>query len=162
MYAARPMNKMLLVLLVLSSILAGLVSGCGSSSDGETTDSLTKADFVKQANAICLQSEDEIEALLLKFRKEHLPENKLPSKNQLTEVAEDILLPSLSKEVEEIRALDLPGEGTKDADAALAAFEEAIRTGENEPVAIGSRAVVVFRQANGLARELGMTKCLVN
>ncbi|HKF81554.1 MAG TPA: hypothetical protein VKB23_01180 [Solirubrobacterales bacterium] len=155
------MNKMLLVLLLLFTIVLSIV-GCGGGDDDTSTDSLTKAQFVEQGNVICVKGEKGIEAKLQQFVKEDLPENRLPSKDQLTEVAEDILIPSVDEEVEEIRALGVPAEGAKEAKAVLAAYDQAIEEGEKDPVTMGSKSVVVFRDANQKAAAFGLTKCLVN
>jgi hypothetical protein len=152
-------NKRVIALLAALAALALIVAGCGSSSDStETTSSLTKAEFVKKGNAICAKGNEEVEEGFEEFGKEHgFSEKKEPSKAELEEAVETVLVPKISNEVESIRALGPPDE---EAEAVLDAAEEALEKGEEEPaVFLKEGSASPFAKANKLSREYGLTKC---
>ncbi|HEV2858411.1 MAG TPA: hypothetical protein VGW80_08420 [Solirubrobacterales bacterium] len=155
------MTKPLAGLLAAVVAIAMIAAGCGSSDDStDSTGSLTKAEFVKQGNAICAKGEKEIGEGFEEFAKENnLPKNKQPSQAQLTEAVEEVVLPTVSDEVESIRDLGLPKEGGKEADEVLKAAEEAIEKGEEDPAALASEKNDPFADANKKARDFGLTKC---
>ena len=82
------MKKFKIAALLLGAPLVALLAvGCGSSDDSTTggTDAsttLTKAEFVKQANAICAQGSKDVNAEFEEFSKENnLSETKAPPKD---------------------------------------------------------------------------------
>ena len=81
-----------------------------STAPGLATSDLTKAQFLKQANAICGKSNKEISDQFEAFlEKNDVPEDRLPSTKELREVAETIIAPVIGKQVAEMQ------EGTADA-----------------------------------------------
>jgi hypothetical protein len=142
--------------LLIAVVAVGLVaSGCGSSDDTTTdsTPSLTKAEFLKQGNAICTAGNKEINAGF----NEALPKGKQPSKAELDEALETVLIPSITKHVEEIRALGAP-EGEEEAvEDFLAGAEEELEKGEEEPAYLATDAS--FKKTNQEAKAIGLTSC---
>jgi hypothetical protein len=145
----------------LIAILAALVAvaliaaGCGSSDDSTTdsTASLTKAEFVKQGNAICDAGNKEINAGFEEF----LPKGKQPSKAELDEAIETVLIPSVTRQVEEVRALGAP-EGEEEAvEDFLVGAEEELEKGEEEPASLATDAS--FNKTNQEAKAIGLTSC---
>jgi hypothetical protein len=152
-------SKRFVALLAALAALALIVAGCGGGSDStESTTSLSKAEFVKQGNAICAKGNEEIEEGFEEFGKEHgLSEKKEPSKAELEEAVETVVVPKITKELESIRALGPPDE---EAEAALDAAEEALEKGEEDPSQFFKEENAgPFAKANKLAREYGLTKC---
>lgn len=153
------MSKRFIALLAALAALALIIAGCGGGSDStETTSSLTKAEFVKQGNAICAKGNEEIEEAFEEFGKEHgFSKEKEPSKAELEEAVETVLIPKISKEIESIRALGPPDE---EAEAVLDAAEEALEKGEEDPKQfLKEENAGPFAKANKLSREYGLTKC---
>lgn len=153
------MSKRLFALLGALAALAIIVAGCGGGSDStESTSSLTKAEFVKKGNAICAKGNEEIEEGFEKFGKEHgFSKEKEPSQAELEEAVETVVIPSVSNEVESIRALGPPDE---EAEAVLDAAEGALEKGEEDPKQfLKEESSGPFAKANKLAREYGLTKC---
>jgi hypothetical protein len=145
------LNKRLLGLLAGVIAIAMIAAGCGSSSD--TTASLSKAEFLKQGNAICDAGNKEINAGF----EETLPKGKQPSKAELDEAIETVLIPSVTKQVEEIRALGAP-EGEEEAvEDFLAGAEEELEKGEEEPASLATGAS--FNKTNQEAKAIGLTSC---
>lgn len=153
------MSNRFIALLAALAALALIGAGCGSGSGStDSTSSLTKAEFVKQGNAICAKGSEEIEEGFEEFVKENgLSKTKAPSKAVQEEAVEAVLIPRISKELESIRALGPPDE---EAEAVLEAAEEALEKGEEEPSAmLKEESAGPFAKANKLAREYGLTKC---
>lgn len=155
------MSKRVIALLAALTALALIVAGCGSSGGStDTTSSLTKAEFVKKGNAICAEGNEEIEEGVEKFAKEHgINQKQPPTKAQYTEVAEEVLLPAVSNQVEGIRGLGLPSEGEEEADKVLKAAEKGIEEAEEDPSSLATEGGGPFAEANKLARKFGLTKC---
>ncbi len=150
------MNKGILTLIAAAMVIALVVAGCGSD-DGTTTASISKAQFLKEGNAICTAGNEEINSEFEKFAKENkLTQNKEPTDAQFEEAAEDFLLPSVSRQIEEVRALGAP-EGEEDAvNAFLDSAEAEVEKIENDPSLISGN---VFVGVNKEAKALGLTAC---
>lgn len=156
------MSKRFVALLAALAALALIVAGCGGGSDStEGTTALSKAEFVKQGNAICAKGSKEIEEGFEKFGKEQgFSKNKQPSKAELQEGIETIVIPKIQKEIAGIRALGIPAEEGAEAEAVLDAAEEALEEGEENPsLLLKEESAGPFAKANKLAREFGLTKC---
>jgi hypothetical protein len=148
-------------LLAAAAVVAILVAGCGGGSDSTgSTSSLTKAEFVKQGNAICAKGNKAIEEGFENWVKEnHLKQNQQPTKAELAAVSEEVLIPNVQTELEEIRALGLPSEGGGEADKLLKAAEKGLEEGEEDPSVLANESSGTFAEANKLAREFGLVKC---
>jgi hypothetical protein len=156
-------SKPLIALSAAVALLAIVVAGCGGGSDSNSsteagTSSLTKAEFVKQGNAICAKGSKEINEGFEQFVEENgLSKTKAPSKAVQEEAVEKVLIPKIRKEVENIRALGPPDE---EAEAVLDAAEEALEKGEEDPIQfLKEESAGPFAKANKLSREYGLTKC---
>jgi ABC-type glycerol-3-phosphate transport system substrate-binding protein len=152
-------SKRFVALLAALAALALIVAGCGGGSDStESTSSLSKAEFVKKGNAICAKGNEEIEEGFEEFGKEHgFSEEKEPSKAELEEAVETIVIPGVRKQVEGIRALGPPDQA---AEAILDAAEEGLEKGEEDPKQfLKEESAGPFAKANKLSREYGLTKC---
>ena len=147
------------LLTALAVAVAVIVAGCGGGSSSSTTASITKAEFVKKGNAICTAGNKRVQSEFEAFAKESgLKEGEEPSQAQSEELAETILLPSVSQEVEEIKALGLPEEEAEGAEAVIESAEESIEKGEEDPAALVSSGKT-FAETNELAHEYGLTVC---
>ena len=108
------------VVAVWIAALAGalLVSGCGgsdssssggSSSGTTTTASLTKAAFIKEADAICKEGSDKIHAEEKLFFKEHGIKSKTSvTKKQSEEFISDVVGPAVEVQAEGVAELGAP------------------------------------------------------
>ncbi len=157
------MNKRFLVL--LAGILAGslLVVGCGSGGDNgessESTASLSKAQFLKQGNAICEEGSKSINAEFEEFSKENnLSETKEPPKPVHEEAVEEILIPAISSQIEEVKALGTPEGDEGELEKLLTAEEEVLEEAEENPTSLFETSAKQ-KEANKLASEYGLTAC---
>ncbi|HWB70142.1 MAG TPA: hypothetical protein VG518_09220 [Solirubrobacterales bacterium] len=152
------MSKRFLVVLFGALLGALLVAGCGSD-NSESSASLTKAEFVKKADSICEASEKKGETEVEEFLEEEgVAKNEEPSKELQEQLAEEVVAPNISGQLEEIRALGFP-EGTdgEEAEALIDSAEEDVEEIEEEPSALFSDST--FKQTNKEARAYGLTVC---
>jgi hypothetical protein len=155
-----------LALIVALAALALAVAGCGSSDDSTTDDgtteataSLTKAEFIKQGNAICKTSNEELDSQFEEFSEENdISENEEPSKELQEEAAETILVPGVSEQLEELRALGTPEDDNGEGDAILTSAEEALEEIEDDPSSAFSEDSG-FEEVNKEATAYGLTVC---
>jgi hypothetical protein len=157
-------TKPLMALLAALATLA-LVAGCGGGSDSNssteaTAASPTKAEFLKQGNAICAKGNKEIGEGFEEFGKEHgFSKQSKPTQPELEEAAEEILIPKIRQELDGIRALGAPSGEEAEVEAILAAAEEGLEKGEEDPGAMIEEGEGPFAKANKLSREYGLVKC---
>jgi hypothetical protein len=120
------------VVLGTLAAVAMLIAGCGGGG-GDTTEALTKAEFIKQGDAICkkgnLASETEVE----EFAKKNGFKLEEPSKDQAEEVVTEVLVPNLQRQAEELDALGAPKGDEAEIDALIVSLEEATAEFEKDP-----------------------------
>jgi hypothetical protein len=152
-------NKGLIAVFVGVVAIAAIVAGCGSSDDESS--SLTKAQFVAQADAICKAGNAEIESEFEAFaKKNNIDENEEPSKAQKVELSETILAPNVTNQAEEIRALEAPSGDEDEVSAMLDSLDEGVEEVEANPQApFESKQPNPFGPANKLAQEYGLKVC---
>lgn len=157
------MNKTLIGALAGLVVLAVVVAGCGSSSEDSSstssTASLSKAEFLKQGNAICKEGNESINAEFEEFSKENnLSESEEPPKAVQEEAIEQILIPSINGQIEDIRALGTPEGDEGELEEVFTAEEEVVEEAEAEPTSL-FETTTAQKEANKLAREYGLTVC---
>jgi hypothetical protein len=152
------LNKGLIATLFGVVAVALIAAGCGSSSD-DSTSSLTKAEFVSQADAICKKGNTEVETEFEDFTKENGLENKKPTEAQEIELAETILTPNVKDQSEELRALEAPSGDEDEITAMLDSLDEGVEEAEADPQALLSGKSEPFKPASKLAKEYGLTEC---
>jgi hypothetical protein len=81
---------------VVATLAAG-AAGCGNSDDSGPS----KADFVKNANAVCARHHSKISAAAATL----LAGGKLPSPQQFGRLAQGTIIPEVSKQITELRAV---------------------------------------------------------
>jgi hypothetical protein len=152
-------SKPFIAVLVTLAAISMIVAGCGGSDDTTDSSGSTKAQFLKQGNAICAEGNKEIEKGFEEFETENGLENKQPSKAQLTEAIETVVLPAVSNQVEGIEGLEPPSGEEAKVEAITDAAAEAVEKGEEDPAALTSEKADPFAEANELANEYGLVKC---
>lgn len=154
------MSKALVLALAAFAAIAMIVAGCGGGGDSTTdSSSLTKAEFLKQGNAVCAKGNKEIEEGFEEFEQENGLQNKQPTKAQLTEAIETVVLPAVRDQVEGIEALGAPSGEEAKVEAITDAAGEAVEEGEEDPASLSSEKADPFAEANELANEYGLVKC---
>lgn len=114
-------------------VLAAVVSGCGGGS--EASASLTKAEFVKQAEEICAERKgvwDDATASYQKEVKEKNAESNPKVQRELAEeVLEDSMLPALEQQLESLEGLGAPEGKEKQVEKMLKSFSKQMETIES-------------------------------
>jgi hypothetical protein len=154
------LSKRLIAMLAGVVAIAVIAAGCGSSDDNSSTSSLTKAEFIKQADAICKKGNDEIEEGFESFAKENnIPKNKEPTDDQSKELVETVFVPSISSQSEELRELGAPSGDEDEISAMLDSLDEGIEEAEEEPEALFNSKSDPFGPANKKAAQYGLKVC---
>lgn len=156
------MSKRLIVLLASVVAAAAVIAGCGSSDDGSTdsTTALTKAEFIKQGDAICEKGSKQIEDDAEAFADENDVDTENPTDEQQEEVIETVVGPSLQAQADELGELGAPSGEEAKVTAMLEALEEGADELESDPgVLLGNDGSDSIDEANELADEFGFKAC---
>ena len=126
-----------------------LASGCGGDDD-----ELTKAEFLKQGNAICANGNKEIDAAADKA----FSSNQRPSNAEVKKFAEDTLIPSVEGQIDDLRDLTPPSADEDQVNAILDEDDTALDETKADPTIVAS-GQDPFKKANQLAKSYGLTEC---
>lgn len=137
-------------LFLVALVLALGIAGCGSDG-GSTTASPTKAEFIKQADAICRAADEAQLPALAKAEKQASGESNAAR----TAVMLMAGLEPIEKEAKEIAALAVP-EGDGDQ---LEAIVDGIESAVEEVEAKGSKGSSAFVTVNRLSAQYGFRAC---
>jgi hypothetical protein len=131
-------------------LAAGLLAaGCGGGDDN-----LTKAEFLKQGNAVCKKGNDQIDkAARQTFGKKH------PSQAELNTFANDTLIPVVQQEIDGIRDLNPPSEDEDQVNAIVDEAQAALDKGKDDPSLLTNEKADPFKKANKLANDYGLKEC---
>jgi hypothetical protein len=139
--------------------VAALVSGCGGSGGGDsTTTSVSKAAFIKKADAVCQTNTQRMQRQILAVLKTKNGIRK-PKPSEYERLVGTIIVPAVQREIKDLRALPVPSGDEDRIDAMIGALEEGLETAENDPKAVEATSDVVFGIFSRLAGEYGLTTC---
>ena len=129
------MSKRLIAMLVSVMAIAIVAAGCGSSSSDstETTAALSKAEFIKQGDAICTKGNQAIETEANEFAEENNVDTEKPTDAQQEEVITEVVAPAVRKQGEEISELGAPSGDEAEVEAIVAAVEGGADELEEDP-----------------------------
>jgi hypothetical protein len=125
-------------------------AGCGGGSDH-----LTKAEFDKQANAICKKGNQEIN----QAAKTVFTTKQAPSKADFEKFANDTLIPSVQKQIDQISDLNPPSADEDQVNAIVDEAQSALDQVKKDPTVLEQENNDPFKKANQLANAYGMTVC---
>lgn len=149
------------IAIAVALAVAALVAGCGGGSDSSSsssTGSVSKAVFVKKADAVCQKGTERMQRAILVFLKQH-KDVKRPNKTQSEKLVGTAIVPSVKTEIKELKALDVPEGDEERVDAIISALEEGLETAENNPEAVVASSSAVFGISGRLAGEYGAEAC---
>jgi hypothetical protein len=139
--------------------VAFVAGGCGGGNDSSTsTVTISKAAFIKKADAICQQGTERMANAFLSFLNRH-KDIKRPSKAEYEKLVGTVLVPSVEREIKALKALGAPSGDEDRINAMVNALEEGLETAEDNPEAVTSSSDVVFGIASRLAGEYGLKVC---
>lgn len=147
------------IALVVAVVAAALtVAGCGSGGDSSSTGSVSKTEFIAKADAICKKGTERMQSGIFAALKNPRNLTKMSDAEQEKIVA-TVMVPSVSREVKELRALGIPDGDEEKVDAIVAALEEGIETAERDPQIVIKSSDVVFGISSRIAGEYGLEAC---
>ncbi len=131
------------------ALTLGLVAaGCGGGDDN-----LTKAEFLKQADAICKQGNKRIDAAA----QDVFSTKQEPSKSQLEKFATATLIPDIQRQVDAVRALDEPSDDEDQVNEFLDSAQSELEKGKEDPLYLTSDKS--FSKTNELGKKYGFKVC---
>jgi CRISPR/Cas system-associated endoribonuclease Cas2/predicted small secreted protein len=140
-------------------VAAMLVAGCGGGDDSSSSSgSITKEEFIAKADAICKEGTQRMQKAIFVALKDKQSLTKL-SQSEQEKLVTTVIVPSVKREVKELRALGTPDGDDEKADAMISALEEGVETAESNPEAVTSSSDVVFGISSRLAAEYGLEAC---
>lgn len=154
------MYKPIFLLTFVAGLVAMIATGCGGNS------SLTKAEYVKQADAICKKAEKNKKGKIEAFLQKNAPTpGKKLSLEEEAKFATDFtiraVLPSLRTEADELDGLDSPSNEGERANAIIEGFDEMVRKLEDNPAIIAIKPDP-FEKVARMARDYGFQTCIVH
>jgi len=138
-----------------------LASGCGGGSGAIEiqTGSLSKAEFIKKADAVCLKNQEKAARDLIGYvRKRNITITGSLPKGVAAALFDTVIEPTYRREITEISELGAPDEDADKVIAMLEAIEAGLAEGQRDPAAALSRNELVA-QAGTLARAYGLAGC---
>jgi hypothetical protein len=151
------------------SILAGVllaicvVAGCGSSSsdDAITTTSLSKAEFIKEADAVCTKSGVRLRGDFQAFVSEKEAEGAGEAGQQdYAELVSTVIAPNIEREIQEIRDLGAPKGDVGSVTSFIEVTEQGLDRAEANPrLVTGGKAGLVFSAGAEQAKAYGFKVC---
>jgi len=153
-------TRQLMAILAGVVAVAAIVAGCGSGDDA--TASLTKAEFVKQANAICSKGSDEINKEIQAFVKKKNAKKDAAgelTKAEISEIAATIVVPSFDAQTDQLHELGAPSGAEDEITAILDSFDKGVEVGERKPETLFNGKTNPFGDTAKKATEYGLEGC---
>jgi Flp pilus assembly protein TadD len=146
-------DRIALIAALLCAGLALVIAGCGGDDESSSSTSMTKDEFIAQADAICQAGKDALDAA-----GQQLGQN--PTDEQLRQAITDTVIPTLEGEFDDIEALTPPAGDEDEVAAIIAAGRSGIDEAKDNPdrlFAAGQDSP--FADANRLAQDYGLKVC---
>jgi len=114
-------------------LAALLVVGCGSGSQDASTTKTTKAQWARQAFAICRRLGHEQQRRHYAFERAHGMSLGEPGQREQEQINTDFVMPYVERKVDELRALPVPEGEQGKIEQILKSMEEGIRVSRAHP-----------------------------
>lgn len=149
----------LLTAAVAAAALVMLVAGCGGGDEttGDETVTLTKAEFIKQGDAICKTAGDQSEKEAEEYAKENGFTLEDANEEQLEDAVGEVLVSTLRRQAEELDALGAPEGDEEQVEEIIVSLEGATDAVEDDPSVVFKEEV--FDEPNELAQDYGFKVC---
>lgn len=164
--------RKILSVAVLALVAALIALGCGGSDGGGTESSesqakeqagpLTKAVFIKRADAICRRADDVSYNKAKAYRDKHQKElNELSAVGEEEKMIRLFIFPAVEEELKAIVVLGAPQGEAKKVDKLIAAFEAGLKKARKNPYAIEGLVPTQnpFHKAANAAYAYGFVDC---
>jgi hypothetical protein len=145
----------LIVAVIAAALLAGCGGGGGSSSSAS---SVSKEEFIAKADAICKKGTERLQVAIAGALKKQPNITKVTQSEQ-EKIVTTVMVPSVSREAKELRALGVPEGDDEKVDAMITALEEGVETAERDPEVVTKSSDAIFGITSRIAGEYGATVC---
>ncbi|HEX3324204.1 MAG TPA: hypothetical protein VHR65_03570 [Solirubrobacterales bacterium] len=150
-----------MVIATLAALL--LAIGCGSSNGGEITvqtGSLSKAEFIEKADAICKAARTEFLAKYTSFVQTHKSDIGKAQKEAAlrSEALETIISPNFEGEIDQISKLGAPSDYAPEAASFLNTLQQRLDEVHEDPAELNA-TLYPFKKAENVAKAAGLEVC---
>ena len=146
--------------IVLVALVAG--SGCGGSdsetSAGSSAQPLTKAEFVRQGDAICRKGIS-AKNRAVEESLDKLGEQERSNQATLERLLVEVALPPVQEMAEELDELGVPEGEKKKVAVVVGALEAALEDAEADPATALNESEKIFGRSDRLAARYGLKAC---
>ena len=145
----------------MAALMVGVLAlaGCGGGDDsGSNASSISKEEFIVKADAICKKGTERLQNAIAKLLKNQ-PNITKVSTDEQEKIVTTVMVPSVSREVKELRALGVPDGDDERVDAMITALEEGVETAERDPEVVTKSSDAIFGIASRIGGEYGLTVC---
>jgi hypothetical protein len=140
------------MILPVAVLASAFFAGCGDDGGG---DPLTEAEFQDQANAICTEGNQEIDTQADETFSD-VPSGERPDREDEAAFVEDVVVPNVQGQIDDIRALEAPEDIQGDVDAAMDDAEAVLDDIEADPSMIEGDP---FADVDPQLEALGLDAC---
>ena len=139
-------------------VIALVMAGCGGGDSSTVSGSISKEEFIAKADAVCKKGTERMQAAIAGILKNQLNITKV-TKAEQEKIVNTVMIPSVSREAKELRALGVPAGDDEKVDAMITALEEGVETAERDPQAVTKSSDAIFGIASRIAGEYGAEVC---
>jgi hypothetical protein len=150
------MYRLIMAVGVVAAIC--IAAGCGGSGGSEeeaASAPLTKAQFIKQADAICANAVEDREAAAEAWRKEQ-PAGSAETPNEIEQGLKEVIAPALQQQAEDLEALAAPAEDRTEVAHMISTLASAGQMMEQEPKEAFQSSIPKFERE---AKDYGLESC---
>ena len=153
------MSKRIIAMLA-GALAIAVVVGCGGGSDSSSdSSSLTKAEFIKQADAICAKGGELLNKEVEDFGEENDIDPNKTTKEQQEELITEIVAANVQSQVDEIRTLGAPSGDEAQVETMLDTVEEGVEELESKPNLFLNKKTNPLTRGSDLADKYGLKVC---
>jgi hypothetical protein len=137
-----------------------LAIGVGLGATGCGSDTLTESEFTDEANAICAEGDAQLNNASVEYVQSwNLGPYDEPTLEQLQGLVDDVLVPEIEAQLDELRALDAPGDIQDELDAVLDEMQRVLDEFAQDPSAAVSGEDPFEAEVDPQLDELGLHQC---
>jgi hypothetical protein len=129
------------------------------SDDSSSGAAPTKAAFVKEADKICSDADLKLSEEVITFAKENgidIEKEEEPSDDQKTEIYEQIVIPNIARQADELAALTPPKGDEDTVEDITSTLSDEAHSAEEDPADLDEKS---FEDASRKAQDYGLTSC---
>jgi hypothetical protein len=143
----------------LTAVLVGVLAGVGLIACGDDGgEPLSQAEFEEEGNAICEEGNDALDEEADDFFAD-IPSGEDPSDSELEAFGEDILVPNVQAQIDDIRDLEAPDDIQGDVDSVLDEAQDVLDEIADDPsVLFGDEDP--FADIDPQLEDLGLASCV--